>query len=120
MQVRGHYRWGHVLDAGTGVDSMSWLCTQPTESIVAATAADWMRKKMRKKLALPCLAPNNDGDGDGGHETPNVVLVGNWLKPAEGQHELTRHPAYTAVQAKGGFDTVLADYLLGSLEYYSE
>eukprot|EP01051_Picozoa_sp_SAG22_P014488 SAG22_NODE_1765_length_3624_cov_2.026667_1_plen_158_part_00 len=40
------------------------------------------------------------------------VLVGNWL--AEGSDALAENP-----QARGPFETVLADYLLGSIEHFS-
>ena len=108
-KVRGHRRWGRTLDAGTGVDSMSWLCAQPTESIVAATAADWMVEKMEKELQPPCRPVKDEGD-------PNTLLFGNWFKGDKDQPPLKQHPAYTAAD---GFDTVVADYLLGALEHYA-
>ena len=108
-KVRGHRRWGRTLDAGTGVDSMSWLCAQPTESIVAATAADWMVEQMEKELQPPCRPVKDEGD-------PNTLLFGNWFKGDKDQPPLKQHPAYTAAD---GFDTVVADYLLGALEHYA-
>ena len=52
--ARGHQRWGHVLDAGTGPNSMSWLCAQPTESVLAVTAARVMATKVKMELKAPC------------------------------------------------------------------
>lgn len=121
-EARGHYRWGKALDAGTGVESMSWLCTQPTESIVGVTAAEWMWKKMLnnfKGTHSSCITPSSLHTAGANTAGETVVLVGNWLKAERGQAALTQHPVYTsttdavAVGGGGGFDTVLADYLLG-------
>eukprot|EP00316_Scyphosphaera_apsteinii_P015553 CAMPEP_0119307092 /NCGR_PEP_ID=MMETSP1333-20130426/7679_1 /TAXON_ID=418940 /ORGANISM="Scyphosphaera apsteinii, Strain RCC1455" /LENGTH=395 /DNA_ID=CAMNT_0007310561 /DNA_START=374 /DNA_END=1561 /DNA_ORIENTATION=- len=126
--ARGHRRWGHVLDAGTGPSSMSWLCTQPTESVVAVTAARAMSTKLKAELKAPCKPvespantsangqqPTYDGRSRKAGHHPNTLLVGTWFAREEGKQPLTEHPVYTAQK----FDTVLADYLLGALEHFA-
>lgn len=98
-KIRGHRRWGAALDAGTGAESIKWIRALPAESVVAVTAAPWMVAKMKK----------NVGNELGEHVQ---VLVGNWL--ADGSDALAENP-----QARGPFDTVLADFLLGSIEHFS-
>jgi hypothetical protein len=118
--ARGHKRWGHTLDAGSGANSMSWLCGQPTESVVAVTAAKSMRRKMKSKLKYPCkpveLLAEAAKSGQRPAGRPNVLLVGNWFGADDsGKPPLTEHPVYTAQK----FDTVLAEYLLGALEHFA-
>ena len=123
--ARGHDRWGNVLDAGTGPGSMSYLCAQPTETVVAVTAARTMSARLKMELKAPCkpveLLTNYSANGTvtgvvrkDGH--PNTLLVGNWFGADHGgKRPLTEHPVYTAQK----FDTVLAEYLLGALEHFA-
>ena len=113
--VRGHKRWGHVLDAGTGPGSMSWLCGQPTESVVAVTAARDMAIGMKRKLRKPCKPVELLLDATPTADQPNVLLVGNWFTGENQRPPLTQHPVYSARR----FDTVLAEYLLGALEHFA-
>lgn len=113
--VRGHTRWGHVLDAGTGQGSMSWLCGQPTESVVAVTAARDMANKMKRKLRKPCKPVELLSGATQSADHPNVLLVGNWFTGEDQHSPLTQHPVYSARR----FDTVLAEYLLGALEHFA-
>jgi hypothetical protein len=82
------------------------------------TAADAIVSKLKRKLGSPCTPvkaqPANSSDASSG--SPNALLVGNWFQThTDGEPPLTQHPAYTA----DTFDTVVADYLLGSLEHYA-
>ena len=126
--ARGHQRWGHVLDAGTGPNSLSWLCAQPTESVLAVTAARVMATKVKMELKAPCrpvewgkrmeLRANASATGQElshGGRHPNTLLVGNWFVGEDGKRPLTEHPVYTAQK----FDTVVAEYLLGALEHFA-
>eukprot|EP01043_Picozoa_sp_COSAG02_P026291 COSAG02_NODE_1510_length_12225_cov_3.918770_7_plen_356_part_00 len=113
--VLGHRRWGHVLDAGTGPGSMSWLCAQPTESVIAVTAARNMANRMKTKLKKPCKPVELLRNVPPPPGSPNVLLVGNWFTEQNGKPPLTQHPMYTARK----FDIVLAEYLLGALEHFA-
>ena len=124
--ARGHDRWGTVLDAGTGPGSMSYLCAQPTESVVAVTAARQMSAKMKMELKAPCKPverlTNRTENGtvtdvaERKSGQPNTLLLGNWFDTDDGgKRPLTEHPVYTAQK----FDTVLAEYLLGALEHFA-
>jgi len=112
-----------VLDAGTGPGSLSWLCAQPTESVVAVTAARQMATKLKAQLKAPCkpveLIANTSANGQQPSRSkqahPNTLLVGNWFIGESGKRPLTEHPVYTAQK----FDTVLAEYLLGALEHFA-
>ena len=92
--ARGHDRWGTVLDAGTGPGSMSYLCAQPTESVVAVTAARQMSAKMKMELKAPCKPverlTNRTENGtvtdvaERKSGQPNTLLLGNWFDTGSG------------------------------------
>jgi len=84
---------GQVLDAGTGPDSLTWLARQRCESITAVTACDGMYATLEDEV-MEYLDPSRD-----------KVLVGNWKDE-------------TFLQKKS-FDLVLADYLLGSVDFFA-
>jgi hypothetical protein len=84
--------WGHVLDAGTGEHSLSWLVSLPTDSLTAVTGEP-QRQVELSRLARNVLRSNDR------------VLSGNWLD--------------SSLLANRQFDTVVADYLLGSVEGFA-
>jgi hypothetical protein len=84
--------WGDVLDAGTGEHSLSWLVSLPTRSLTAVTG------EPERQVELSYLARNVLRESD-------AVIAGNWLDPA--------------LLAERQFDTVVADYLLGSVEGFA-
>lgn len=84
--------WGDVLDAGTGEHSLSWLVSLPTRSITAVTG------EPERQVELSYLARKV-------FRSQDAVVAGNWLDPA--------------LLAGRQFDTVLADYLLGSVEGFA-
>lgn len=88
-ELQGDEPFGRVLDAGTGPRSFRWLKTLDVDSITAVTGDAAMQRKVE-----PLASAGRDR-----------VLLGNWADPAllEGER----------------FDTVIADYLLGSLEAFA-
>lgn len=90
--VQGEAPYGRVLDAGTGTRSMNWLMTLDTDSITAVTAAPALAKQVQR-LAGEKQRPEDR------------VVVGNWTDPG--------------LLAGEQYDTVLADYLLGSIEGFA-
>lgn len=84
--------WGDFLDAGTGVNSALWSTALPVSSWVGVSGAAGHLAEVKTRLA----------------ESPDTgrrLLLGNWTDPA--------------LLAGEGFDTVLADYLVGALEGFS-
>jgi hypothetical protein len=83
-------RWGTVLDAGTGVNSMRWLAGLDTERVVGVTGSERMARQVRD--AVP-LGPRH------------ALVVGNWSDPGLllGQR----------------FDVVRADYLIGAVAAFA-
>jgi len=81
------------LDAGTGLDSLTWLAASPATSITAVTASKTMHKDVVGGVA-DFLDPSAD-----------IVLIGNW------QDEQLLHGR--------SFDVVIADYLLGAVDYFA-
>lgn len=87
-------RYGVIMDAGTGGHSLKWLATLPAVDRIVAVSADL-----------------SSGEGKGAHNMrsklgDNDVLVqGSWC---------TGHPP---VQVK--CDTILCDYLLGSMDGFT-
>lgn len=91
-ELQGKEPWGHVLDAGTGWGSASWLLSVPTASFTGVTGdANWARQ-LQTDFATK-LRPFDR------------FLSGNWTDPAllEGER----------------FDTVVADYLLGAMDRWA-
>lgn len=86
-------RWGEVLDAGTGPDSLKWLAGAPATSITAVTACAGMHATVVDEVADFLDSSIDD------------VVVGNWQ-----DGRLLRGRS---------FDVVLADYLLGSVDHFA-
>ena len=90
--VNGDRSWGRLLDAGTGVNSLSWVSSLDTEGWTAVTGsaseADWVRDAVA-----------------GSMRDQDRLVEGNWADP-----ELLKGEVY---------DTVLADYLLGAIEGFA-
>jgi hypothetical protein len=92
----GNASWGSVLDAGTGVMSLTWLTGVHTDSVTAVTASAGMRSKVLQKV------PAAD---------PERVVVGTWeddslLGTGTGRDDQR-------------FDVVVSDYLVGAMERFS-
>lgn len=90
-QHRGR-AWGSFLDAGTGVKSLEWVLTLPTQRWTAITAAQSMADKALRSV------------GDRVRDQDRL-LVGNWVN----ESLLTGET----------FDTVLVDYLIGAVEGFA-
>lgn len=91
-ELQGSEPWGHVLDAGTGWGSASWLLGLDTASFTGVTGdPDWARQ-LQTDFAVR-LRPYDR------------ILSGNWVDPGflEGER----------------FDVVVADYLLGALDRWA-
>ncbi|MEW6278568.1 MAG: class I SAM-dependent methyltransferase [Candidatus Eremiobacterota bacterium] len=89
---QGEDPWGHCLDAGTGWTSLDWMLGIKTESVTAVTAdPEWAR--MLPEEYADRLRPQDR------------VIHGNWAN-----RELLQGQMY---------DTVLADYLLGTVERWA-
>ncbi|UTW45433.1 class I SAM-dependent methyltransferase [bacterium SCSIO 12696] len=91
-ELQGDTPWGHVLDAGTGPKSLSWISRLPSQSWTAVTAQSSMVESARGALQVPP------------RETDRIVL-GNWVDGSllEGER----------------FDTVLLDYFIGSIDAFA-
>jgi hypothetical protein len=89
--VNGDRPWGRFLDAGTGRQSIRWVSSLKTIAWTAVTASRPMATQVRAE-ASASIRPDDR------------IVVGNW-----GDERLL-----------GGerFDTVLMDYLVGSVEGY--
>eukprot|EP00931_Biecheleriopsis_adriatica_P063786 TRINITY_DN38696_c0_g1_i1.p1 TRINITY_DN38696_c0_g1~~TRINITY_DN38696_c0_g1_i1.p1 ORF type:complete len:487 (-),score=73.62 TRINITY_DN38696_c0_g1_i1:6-1394(-) len=85
--------WGHILDAGSGLNSLCWLMRQSHHSITAVTAEStgMYGGSVLEKTAL-------------GVDLQVDVLMGNWQ-----DEELLSGKT---------FDVVVADYLLGAVDRY--
>jgi hypothetical protein len=92
LQQEASLPWGHVLDAGTGEHSLSWLVSLPSDSLTAVTG------EPERQVELSYLARNVLRSGD-------RVVSGNWLD--------------ASLLAEQQYDTVIADYLLGSVEGFA-
>ena len=90
--LQGEAAFGRVLDAGTGPRSLGWLKTLETEAITAVTGDPLMQRQV-ERLAGEWQRPQDR------------LVVGNWADPE--------------LLAGERFDTVLADYLLGSIEGFA-
>ncbi|MBO6506434.1 MAG: hypothetical protein JJ850_07475 [Kordiimonadaceae bacterium] len=91
-RIQGDRPWGAVLDAGTGVNSLSWLTGLETDRWTAVTGsireANWVRGAIKTAF-----------------RSQDKFLEGNWADPDLLQGE--------------AFDTVLADYLLGAIDGFA-
>lgn len=90
--LHGDKPWGSFLDAGTGVKSLEWVMSLPTERWTAVTAAPSMASNIRKSLDEPARPQDR-------------ILVGNWINDGLLTGET--------------FDTVLVDYLVGAIEGFA-
>jgi len=89
--------FGRVLDAGTGMHSFQWLSEiSSAESITAVTASDSFQKQVQQKAATLGIANRT------------TVVLGNWFVPT--QYPITKDAV---------FDTIIADYLIGSMDGFS-
>lgn len=84
--------WGRFLDAGTGLNSLSWIAGLDTEAWTAVTADPGMAKRVAQ---IGTITPR----------PADRLLVGNWMDPA--------------LLAGERFDTVLMDYFIGAIEGFS-
>ena len=84
--------WGNVLDAGSGAHSLSWLLGLETESVTALTGDPQTKSRLIKQF-------------NSSLRESDQIICGNWLNQSllEGQ----------------SFDTVIVDYLIGSLNRFS-
>ena len=90
--LQGDLPYGRVLDAGTGPRSLRWLMTLDTDSCTAVTGDPLMQRQVQRLV--------------GEWQRPqDRLLVGNWTDPD--------------LLAGERFDTVIADYLLGSIEGFA-
>jgi len=84
--------WGHVLDAGTGVQSIRWIADMDTESWTAISASSRHAERVRQAIKEV-------------QRPKDRIIVGNWV-----DRNLLKDEVY---------DTVIADYLLGAIEGFS-
>jgi len=89
---QGALPWGRVLDAGSGMASLSWLLRQQTTAWSAVTADAGMHARLQQ------LAQGNMRAND-------QLVLGNWMDAALLQGER--------------YDTVLVDYLVGAIEGFA-
>lgn len=91
-RIHGNPSWGDVLDAGTGMHSLRWICGLETKTWTAITGSESRRERMNQEFQHQRRA----GDR---------ILSGNWVDPT--------------LLAGETFDVVLADYLLGALDGFA-
>ena len=112
-------RFGHVLDAGTGLHSLRWLAslhhTQQLSSVTAITADRQMQRTCQAEIQEL--------------EMTNVttVLYGKWF-PAEEENENVEpeativqqlqqlSPPHQEQQQQQKFNVIIADYLIGAMD----
>ncbi|MEM9938364.1 MAG: class I SAM-dependent methyltransferase [Pseudomonadota bacterium] len=91
-RLQGDQPWGELLDAGTGVKSIGWVASLPTERWTAVTGAAGDAAKVHQTtqdIARP----------------QDQIVLGNWADAGLLKDEV--------------YDTVLADYLLGAVEGFA-
>lgn len=91
-EVNADRPWGSILDAGSGVKSLEWITTLPTQRWTAMTASHRMADSIR-------------GAVDAQMRSQDRLLVGNW--------------ANDSLLTGETFDTVLVDYLIGAIEGFA-
>ena len=84
--------WGSVLDAGSGPHSLSWLLSLDTDSVTALTGDPQTKAQLTKQFSTRL------------RET-DAIHCGNWLNQSLFEGRV--------------FDTVIMDYLIGSMSKYS-
>lgn len=87
--------WGKLLDAGTGLHSLRWIQQLPTTSWTAVTADGSMKATIEKDSNVVKKIRSND-----------KIIVGNWMND-------------NFIASLGTYDTILADYLIGSVDGFS-
>ncbi len=90
--LQGDAAWGSFLDAGTGVNSLTWAASLGTDRWTAVTGAQAHAEEVHDAVAA-WMRP------------ADRIVVGNW--------------ADERLLAGEVYDTVLADYLLGAIERFS-
>ena len=90
--VQGDTPWGSVLDAGTGAHSLRFLMGLPSTGWTAITGD-------------PVRAANLTREHGAAMRPGDRIIAGNWTDPT--------------LLFGEGFDTVLADYLLGALDGFA-
>ncbi|MBA4013547.1 MAG: hypothetical protein C0481_16920 [Phenylobacterium sp.] len=91
-QLQGDAPWGAFLDAGTGVNSALWSSALATDRWCAVTGSAGHGAQVQGRVGARLRAQDR-------------LIVGNWTDPE--------------LLAGEGFDTVLADYLVGAVEGFS-
>lgn len=91
-ELQGQVPWGHMLDAGTGPKSLSWISSLPTERWTAVTAQPVLIESTRQALSSE---PRTD----------DRLVLGNW--------------ADDSLLADERFDTVLLDYFIGAVDAFA-
>ena len=90
--------YGRILDAGTGGHSLKWLATLPDEAVDCITAV---------------TADATSGEGKGASDKQSLLNTGRGDALVEGSWCSGHAPAGAA------FDTVLCDYLIGSMDGFT-
>ena len=93
--------YGHILDAGTGGHSLKWLGTLPDAAVTSVTAVTADASAGEGKGAMDARAALQEARGD-------ALVEGKWCVPGA---------APPLKVAK--FDTVLCDYLIGSMDGFT-
>jgi hypothetical protein len=96
--MHGDNEWGSVLDAGTGIASLSWALRLPTTSVTAITA-------MNKTIARELYPTHGGRRAPPLREGRDRLVLGDWTNESLLQGE--------------AFDVVIADHLVGSMDRFS-
>ena len=91
-QLQGEGRWGRLLDAGTGANSIRWISELATDQWTAVTGST-KEADLAHKAVGAAKRPQDQ------------ILIGNWA-----DDQLLKGEVY---------DIVLADYLLGAIEGFA-
>ncbi len=91
-KIHGSCPWGTMLDAGSGVNSLTWVSRLPSTSWTAVTASVRHYQQIYKSLQ-PRMREQDQ------------LLVGNWEE--------------SDFLSKNCYDTVVADYLLGAVDGFA-
>src|SRR5262245_58157890 len=91
-KLQGAAPWGSVLDAGSGSHSLNWIAGLPVRSWTAVTGDAAGAKRLHEEMGARCRPVDR-------------IVAGNWTDPLLLHGEV--------------FDVVIADYLLGALEWFA-
>lgn len=91
-QLQGDAPWGHLLDAGTGVNSLQWISTLNTDRWTAITASEAMARQSVQNYPAE-MRPDDR------------LVVGNWMDEK--------------LLAGEQFDTILLDYFIGAIDGFA-